>query len=169
MQKADSINIICPHDTAKIFDGDSLRVTATATGLASGEEITIGYSWSTQYGPSGFYNYWPTTEAPGIINTDSADVRVYAYGPNYNYADYCHYTLKINCRQVILTSHDSTMTFTGSTLQNTKVTVSGDGWVPGHEGSYSSFASIWSPGTAENTFSFSYPDSYGSVYYNSSN
>ncbi|MBR4788034.1 MAG: hypothetical protein IK013_09215, partial [Bacteroidales bacterium] len=162
MKKAD-LTLTCPHDTAKLFDGTALRPLATATGVASGDEIKIEYGAPNYYG-----NLVWGESAPGLThvrdNRDSLAVQVRASHPAYDTA-YCNYYIKINCRQITLTSYDSTKKFDGSTLRYASVAVSGDGWVPGHEGSYNYFASITYPGTTENSFGVSYPSGEYGWYY----
>ena len=62
--------------------------------------------------------------------------------------------LKVEPRQVILTSATDSKTYDGTALTNDTVTVSGDGFVEGEGAAYSEFASILDLGKVDNTFTY---------------
>ena len=65
-------------------------------------------------------------------------------------------TLKVNCREITLTSGTASKTYNGSELKEETVTIGGDGMVSGETLNYTNFASITNVGSTSNTFSYSF-------------
>ena len=116
--------------TGKVFTlptGDRLTITATADGV---KDYGAGYSRNNTF------------------------TYTLAHADHYTNVSVTYGTLRINKRQVTLTSGSSTKMFDGAALRNTKVTATGDGWVKGEGATYDAFPSITNVGTVANTFTY---------------
>ena len=147
---ADSIKLVCPSGSSveKKYDGTALSPVATATGIGT-DVINVEYSTDGAL--------WGTT-APSITHVSTQLVYVRGTNPNYDTAT-CDYTLKITCRMDTLLSNAATKVYDSTPLENTTITVKGDGFVSGEEPTYSNFASIINVGKVVNTFDYAFPTS----------
>ena len=116
--------------TGKVFTlptGDKLTITATADGV---KDYGAGYSRNNTF------------------------TYTLAHADHYTNVSVTYGTLRINKRQVTLTSASATKLYDGAALRRTNVTVTGDGWVKGEGATYDAFPSITDVGTVANTFTY---------------
>ena len=86
--------------------------------------------------------------------SDSVTIQIRATNANYEKTAAGTTTLTILPRTVVLQSGSSTRNYNGQPLQNTKVTVSGDGFAAGEGIKFINFASRTAPGSTQNTFTY---------------
>ena len=116
--KRAEITLTCPSGTAitKVYDGNELHPSATATGVNSSDMITIEYS--TDNGTT-----W-STSVPGITDVGTQPVSVRATHSNYITAN-CDYMLIVsaNSSSVVITSSTKSWTYDGGTHKDEVYTV----------------------------------------------
>jgi uncharacterized protein (TIGR02145 family) len=144
-----AITLHCPSgaDTTKHYDGIALQPTATAMTSISTDTVKVEYSIDGGHS-------WNMT-VPAITHVDESPLAVQVRGSHPSYDTvYCNYTLNVTCREVTLTSGESSKVFDGTELRNETVTVSGDGWIAGKEATYDGFLGITNVDTIENIFNY---------------
>ena len=138
--------VTCPsgNDITKMYDGDSLKPAASATGI-SPDVVPVQYATSAT-GP------WQSNPI-GILNVGTQHVYVRTNNADYQ-VQTCDYVLTDTCRHITLTSQDSTRKYTATALNAHRVTVGGDGFATGESFTYSSFAAPVDSGVYSNTFNY---------------
>ncbi len=147
------VDMTCPTsgDTTRMYDGTPLAPIVTATSSLSSLD-TFHIEYSTDGG-----TIWSTTPASVThVSEGTKTVKVRATNPNYKPV-YCDFTMQVTCRKDTLLSNAATKVYDGTPLENTTVTVKGDGFVSGETPTYSSFANITDVGKATNTFNYALP------------
>ncbi|MCR5549893.1 MAG: InlB B-repeat-containing protein, partial [Bacteroidales bacterium] len=147
------VDMTCPTsgDTTRMYDGTPLAPIVTATSSLSSLD-TFHIEYSTDGG-----TIWSTTPASVThVSEGTKTVKVRATNPNYKLV-YCDFTMQVTCRKDTLLSNAATKVYDGTPLENTTVTVKGDGFVSGETPTYSSFANITDVGKATNTFNYALP------------
>ncbi|MBQ3322130.1 MAG: InlB B-repeat-containing protein [Firmicutes bacterium] len=136
----------------KTYDGTPLTESGvTVKGLPSGytyEAKTIGTITNSGTAPN-------TVESFVIYDADGKDVTT-TFDVTLNDG-----TLKVNKRNVTITSGDATKVYDGTALTNSKIDISGDGFVEGQEPMITVTGSQTEVGSSKNTFTWSFANVSG--------
>ena len=150
---ASVVDMTCPTggDTTRMYDGTPLAPSVTAISSLSSSDV-FDITYSTDGGTT-----WSSTPASVThVSEGTKNVKVRATNPNYKPLD-CDFTMQVTCRMDTLISAGATKVYDSVKLENTTITVNGDGFVSGEEPTYSNFASIINVGKVVNTFDYAFP------------
>ena len=150
---ASVVDMTCPTggDTTRMYDGTPLAPSVTAISSLSSSDV-FDITYSTDGGTT-----WSSTPASVThVSEGTKNVKVRATNPNYKPLD-CDFTMHVTCRKDTLLSNAATKVYDSTPLENTTVTVKGDGFLTGEEPTYSNFATITNVGKATNTFDYTFP------------
>lgn len=150
---ASVVDMTCPTggDTTRMYDGTPLAPSVTAISSLSSSDV-FDITYSTDGGTT-----WSSTPASVThVSEGTKNVKVRATNPNYKPLD-CDFTMHVTCRKDTLLSSAATKVYDSTPLENTTVTVKGDGFLTGEEPTYSNFATITNVGKATNTFDYTFP------------
>ncbi|QTE69327.1 hypothetical protein JNO48_05355 [Clostridiales bacterium] len=114
------------EDDEYTYDGTAHASTKTPSSTAKTGTTTYSYSFTED----GEY----VSDLSSLKKVSAGEYTIYVKATNPNYTDGAKTTAKltINARKVTFTGETDTKTYTGSEIELTTVTVSGDGLVSGH-------------------------------------
>ena len=135
---SDKTGITVNEPSDSKYDGKEHKEVLTVTDTKTGKELVAGTDYSVTY-------------SSDLVNAGTVKVTVAGLG---NYSGSFTKTYKITRRSVTLTSATVSKVYDGSTLTNTSITVSGDGFVEGEGASYEVTGTQTEVGNSANAFEY---------------